>query len=215
MPRHPPASRCLRAEGFREDHQAATTAVKQVSRRPSSRKPDQSAERLESLTHRGGVGEAVLGVAGEALLDDRGKAGGDVGPTLADRHRLLFEEHADQVAAALRLVVDELAGEQVIERRGRGVEVGQRGDGLEVEHLLGGHERHGAAHLAREGQAREADAAEALGQAEVGDLGDQALGRLADQDVLGLDVAVDEAQPVGLLQPLEDLAGQPAGLVVG
>ena len=37
----------------------------------------------------------------------------------------LFEEHADQVAAAGDLVVDELAGQQVIERGGGGVEVGR------------------------------------------------------------------------------------------
>ena len=38
-------------------------------------------------------------------------------------------------------------------------------------------------------------------------------GVAADQDVLGLDVAVDEPERVGLLQPLEHLAGHPAGLV--
>ena len=41
----------------------------------------------------------------------------------------------------------------------------------------------------------------------------QPFGRLGDQDVLGLDVAVDEAELVGLFQPLEHLAGEAASLL--
>ena len=41
----------------------------------------------------------------------------------------------------------------------------------------------------------------------------ESLGRVGDQDVLGLDVAMHEPELVGLLQPLEHLAGQPAGLL--
>lgn len=123
QPRIPEAAR--RARGC-----ARTSEIGQAIRRTSEPDADQigsadvgpesptdaSAERLERAAHRRGVGIPVLGIAGQALLDDVGEPLRDIGAALADGDRLLLEQHADQVAAAGRLVVDVLAGQQVIER---------------------------------------------------------------------------------------------------
>src|SRR5689334_21361365 len=82
-----------------------------------------SAEWPQRLAHGGGGGVAVVGLAGEAPLEDVGQCDGDVAAAGPDRDGVLLEQGADQVAPLGHLVVDELAGQQVVERGGGGVEV--------------------------------------------------------------------------------------------
>ena len=88
----------------------------------------------------------------------------------------------------------EPAGQQLVEHHPGGVDVGRRRQLLGLG-LLGRHVRGRAEHLSRLGRQRLV-AADHLGDAEVRDL--QHL-RLAEQEVLGLDVSVQDALRVGAL----------------
>ena len=91
------------------------------------------------------------------------------------------------------------AGEQLVEHDAGGVHVGA-GVGAAVDDQLGGEVGDGADQDAA-GRGVLGVGADRLGQAEVGDLDPAVVG---DQDVLGLDVAVDQAGAVGGGQRRED-----------
>ena len=88
------------------------------------------------------------------------------------------------------------AGEHLVEHDAHGVDVGAR-VGLGGRGDLGRDVRHGPEHVAGRGHR---DLGGRSGQAEVGDLGGAVGG---NEDVLGFDVAVDDADAVGGTQSLE------------
>ena len=105
------------------------------------------------------------------------------------------------------------AGEHLVQRRPEAVHVGARVDagGVGADLLWGGVARRpqrrpldGQACLARPRR----EGREVLGEAEVGDVG---LSRGVDQDVGGLDVAMDDASRVGVVQGEGDLPGDLEG----
>src|SRR5271157_4937142 len=61
-----------------------------------------------------GIGDAFVGITRQALLDDSCQGLRNIGTPDADRHGLLFQKHADQVAATSRLIVNILACKQII-----------------------------------------------------------------------------------------------------
>ena len=97
----------------------------------------------------------------------------------------------DRALALVRLV----AGEQLVEDDAGGVDVGA-GVGAAVDDELGGEVGDGADQHAA-GRGVLGVGADGLGEAEVGDLDPAAVGLVADQHVLRLHVAVDQAGAVG------------------
>ena len=105
----------------------------------------------------------------------------------------------------------QLPGQHLVEDDAQRVDVGPVIDLQRPLHLLRGHVVQRAHHLPRPGQREVAGvAAQQLGQAEVGDL-HAALA--VQQDVLRLDVAVDDALLVGVLQGVADLRHDPQRLL--
>ena len=164
--------------------------------------PDQVGAHL-----RGGL-VAVVRVLGQRLEHHRVQLGGDAGMALRRRHRILADVlvgHRD------RRVTDErrLAGEDFVQHAAQRVDVGAGVDGLAAG-LLGGQVLGGADHR---GGLRDAVAAvgDRAGDAEVHHLHRAGL---ADHDVGGLDVAVDDAVLVAEVQRLAgvgDDLDRPAG----
>ena len=100
-------------------------------------------------------------------------------------------------------MVGEFAGEEVVERGSEAPDVGGGLNILEVHDLLSGHEDRCSSIVSGDAHAGEAGFLEVFGEAEVGDFGDV----LVDEDVLGFDVAVDEALLVGGGEAFERLDG--------
>src|SRR5262249_11339551 len=63
----------------------------------------------QRLAHGQGGRVAVIGVAGQAFLQDAGQSGGDVAPPGLDRDGVFFEQGPNDVTSLTDLVVDELA----------------------------------------------------------------------------------------------------------
>ncbi len=147
-------------------------------------------EVAEEVVH---VAVAVARLLGGRLLDRRREHRRGVGATALDaRHHLVDVLHRD---ADLGLGLErDLAGQHLVEQDPERVDVGAGVD-LPAHRLLGGDVVGGAEDPAGRGQAVRL---EREGDPEVGDLG-PALG--VDEDVLGLDVAVDQPR----------LRGRPAG----
>ncbi len=102
------------------------------------------------------------------------------------------------------------AGEHLVERRAQRVEVAAVVDLLLPERLLGGHVVGRPVGVAG---ARERPLADAwANEPEVAELGEALRG---DQDVARLDVAVDEARGVGVLEGAGDLGGEVDRLLLG
>jgi hypothetical protein len=140
---------------------------------------------------------AAVEVLGRGAIDDGGQGAGDLGAAQLHVWQLLahvLHRHRDLVLA----VEGDVAGEHLEEHDAQRVEVALRIDVL-AQRLLGRDVVGRAEHAPVGGEAL-------LGQRardpEVGDLG-RAL--LVDEDVLGLDVAVDDAVVVGGAQGAGDL----------
>ena len=150
-----------------------------------------------SIVERARVGVAVLEVLVGHAVEDRREPRGDlraahlhVGQVLAH----VLHRHRDLVLAVER----DVAGQHLEQHDAERVDVGLAVD-VVAERLLGRDVVGGPEHAAVGGQAL---LVERAGDAEVGDLG-RAL--LVDQDVLGLDVAVDDVAGVGGGERARDL----------
>ncbi len=153
------------------------------------------------------VGEALVGVAlegAEAEPVEVGRDGGvDGGGGGGVLHGALHEGDEDVVS-----LEGELTGEELEEHEAEGVDVGARVEGVALG-LLGGHVLGGADGGAQLGAFALDDGgvlSEGLGDAEVEDLGEvsDACDGFED-DVGGLEVAVDDVAAVGLLEACGDL----------
>jgi hypothetical protein len=121
------------------------------------------------------------------------------------RGRLGADLHADERDRVVA-VEGQAAGDDLVEQHAGGVEVGAGVD-LQAEGLLGAHVLRGAEHHAGAGHLLERTvAADDLGDAEVDQLEHlAALVVAGDEDVLRLEVAVDHALAVGVLEAAEHL----------
>src|SRR5690606_36126370 len=106
-------------------------------------------------------------------------------------------------------------GEQLEEDQADGVEIGARVD-LAARGLLRRHVARGPKHDALPRELLAAALVEQLGDAKVDDLDDLVAAEiLAQEDVLGLEIAVDDADVVGVLEAEKDLLDRGDGLVGG
>ena len=152
---------------------------------------------LEVGLERARVGVAVLEVLVRHAVEDRREARGDVGAA----HLHVGEVLADVLHRDRDLVLaveGDVAGEHLEQHDAERVDVGLAVD-VVAERLLGGDVVGGAEHAAVGGQAL---LVEGASDAEVGDLG---RAFLVDEDVLGLDVAVDDVAIVRRLERAGDL----------
>ena len=159
---------------------------------------------LEVGEHIGRALVAALPRLLQALQDDPAQAGRDLGVERLGIGRRLAAVLEDDAERRLALEGDP-ARDHLEEHRPQGVDVGPAVDVAAVRLLRG--------HVLRRPDddpgAGDAAGVERAGDAEVHDLG---VAVLVDHDVLRLEVAVDDAQPVGLGQPFGDLPGQADGL---
>ena len=125
-------------------------------------------------------------------LDQRRR---EVGRGLGQRCRRLVHVPVQQRDRVPVVHERQAAAEQLVEHGGQRVHVGGRGE-LLAERLLGSHVRGRTEHLARAGGHRRG-AADHLGDPEVGHLDGPGRG---EQDVVGLDVAVEDPLAVGVVQ---------------
>ena len=151
------------------------------------------------LNHGGGALRAFVGVLGQESHDERLQGPGHlrVVPRRGYGRRVdvLADDGDDVVAQEGRP-----AGHHLIQHGSQGVEVAA-GVGCAAQRLLRRHVGYGAQHHAGLGDPRPVYR---HGQAEVAQLGGAVLG---EPDVAGLQVAVDDATSVGVLQRLPDLVG--------
>jgi hypothetical protein len=163
-------------------------------------------ERLGELLRRE---VAIVGLLLERLHDDVREAGGEAlaRHALVERDRRLRHVELDVLHRRLR-VVRELAGQDLVQDRRERVDVAARVELLALR-LLGRHELGRPEHHAL---LREHDAARAklalghLGETEVEHLREiPAAVLVGEEDVLGLQVAVNDAEAVGLVQGAADL----------
>jgi hypothetical protein len=142
----------------------------------------------------------MLGLLGQHPVDDAGHAAGDVVADILQGTRrgvqVLDGDRQGRVAQ-----VGRRAGQQMVAGGAEGVEVAAAIDGAAFD-LLGAHVQrraHGDAHFRERLGVGAVDA----GEAEVGDLH---LAAGAEHDVLGLDVAMDDARFGGFAEGGDDLA---------
>jgi hypothetical protein len=170
-------------------------------RRHRGRALERLLQRLGEL-HRGLV--AVLGLLLHPAEDDLHQRGGEVGVEVARVGRRIAHVHPHH-RERLAGLEGEAPGEDVVEHHRRRVEVAAR-VGPEAASLLRGHEVGGAADVAVEGDPGGGVAAD-LREPEVHHLHEVVAGaERLDQDVLGLDVAVDDLRRVRLGERGEHLA---------
>ncbi|MFO0607940.1 MAG: hypothetical protein U0324_32550 [Polyangiales bacterium] len=139
---------------------------------------------------------ARVAVAGEGAVDGGGDARGDVGAQRAERRRVGGEDGGEGLVVA---VADEggPAGEGFEEDHPESPHVDARVEIAGAAALLGGHVAGGADDLAGAGEGPVGRVG--AGDAEVDDARGLAAGGVAgEEDVLGLEVAVDDAAAVGL-----------------
>ena len=162
--------------------------------------------RIERRAQRGRerprVGIALRGLLRHRGLHDDVKRRRQGRHALRHRRRVLVQHLVDQ--RRRRPAEGPLAGEQLVQDHAAGIEVAAAVDGFSGE-LLGRHVRHGAEHRP---ELRELGRVEA-GDAEIGDLHAAVV---EQDDVAGLDVAVDDAALVRMLQRGEELGHHAAGL---
>ncbi len=151
-------------------------------------------------------GGAVLGVLGEAGADEVLEVLGDV----REVGGLLGDAVHQGVDAAVGGAEGEGAGGRVGEDRAEAEDVGGRRDPV-AAHLLGGHEPRRADHGAGPGQGGLGGGLQGAGDAEV----DDARAVDGEQDVGGLEVAVDEARRVDVLQRVGEAGAQDADGALG
>ena len=164
--------------------------------------PDPVAQRLghavDLVQQHAGVGGSLVEIARGRPRDQRVDVRRQAGHDRRRRRDVLVHVlvgHLDRGLALVRLG----AGEQLVEQHPDGVHVGAR-VAAAVDDELGGEVGDGADEHAAGGGVLGVGG-DGLGQAEVGDLDPAVVG---DQDVLGLDVAVDQAGPVGVREGRED-----------
>ena len=146
------------------------------------------------------VGEPVGGVLGHRAADDSGEVGGHRSGQVGHRVAQVRDGRGDRGVGHEGLAADQaLEGDDA-----EGVDVGRRGRGAALR-LLGRDVGRRAHHLAG---LREGHPLGGAGDAEVGDL-DPAVG--GDEEVRGLDVAVDDAGGVRHAEGLGRLGEQVAG----
>ena len=127
-----------------------------------------------------------------------------LGDELAEGARRAREQGCDHLAEGVCLVGQDARG-HLVEHHPDGPEVSAMIDGLGVAELLRRHVREGAHHRAGHGGARGLGVALAhhLGDAEIEELDGAA--RLADEDVVRLEISVNQARGVGRREGVEDL----------
>ena len=144
-----------------------------------------------------------------------GEAGGGAGGALVP------DEAPEVLAALVVLGLDGkggAAGEHLVEDGAEGVDVAAGVHAADVLDLLRGHVVGGAEDeigLGGEGHGLDASGGEGFGDAEVDDLGDRAAIDLGDEDVGGLEVAVDDAFLVGVLDAAADLPKEADAVLEG
>ncbi|MCY0991956.1 hypothetical protein OV203_32765 [Nannocystis sp. ILAH1] len=158
-------------------------------------------EALEIGGHLAGVAVASGGLAGHGLVDDRGQLVGQLRSELLERPRRTLEDRQEPQRVR-GVAVGRDGREQVVEHRAEGVDIGALVDG-EACGLLGRHvrgrahdcavDREAVAGRLRDGLGGRFVLGEVLGEAPVDHDG---LAELADEDVGGLEVAVDDAPAV-------------------
>jgi len=153
--------------------------------------PGRLGHRLQQR-RRGGV--AVPGILLEHLHDDQLKGLGHLGIDGRGVANLLIEVHSDHVDGCLA-ITGERSGDGLVERHPQGVEVGAGVDPVLAQHLRG-HVLQGAADL----PVQHLSALD--GQTEVHDLG---LAGLIDQDIGRLEIEMDDAQVVDVMEGGGDL----------
>ncbi len=144
----------------------------------------------------------------ECLADHLGVARADGGPRAIGRRELPVE-HAPQHLRRIATVERQASDQHLVQHHTQAEHVGASRDVAALD-LLGGHVRGGAEHLPR---GRDALRVEQLGDAEIGDLDVHRIAvrrrgvqmRVGDENVLGFDVAVHDAEVVGVFERLGDL----------
>ena len=177
---------------------AAIATVAVAARRAACR------ERVRELLRAAPAIGGELGEGGEDGGLDVGRDGVAHGADGRD----LLGEHAGDDGLHARARERRVAGEHLVEHGAQGVDVGAGVDGLLAHGLLGAHVVRGAEGEAGLGHAGAAGLLHGEGDAEVGDEGLA----LVQQDVLGLDVAVDDALAVGVVEGAGDFGGEADGV---
>ena len=171
--------------------------------------PPRGRSALQRLAQRGGKGaggvKALLRLFGRRLLNDRVHRGGQVGPEgMHQRQRFvdMLVDQGRQGGAREGLA----AGQEFKREQAQGVDVGLWGDRFR-QHLLrgdvGGRAEHGLLAGQLSGRSQQIP-----GDAEVGQVG---VARFVQQNVGRLQVAVDHAVPVGVIQGAAKLIQQAQG----
>lgn len=156
---------------------------------------------LELLAHEGGRGGAVLATLGEHEVDDARETRVELEPGggFGEWFWLCVNVFVEELERVV-LVEGDLARQHLVEEDSERVDVRAGVDGLGVG-LLGAHITRGPKDRARLGERELAVGVEELGDAEVEDLDEVRLARaLAEEDVLGLEIAVDDAATVGFFE---------------
>ena len=169
-------------------------------------------ERHEGIGERGDVRVAAVRILVETAQDHRLELGRRSRPLRAQRRRRVHRNHRAQSGRAGR-VEDRRGREQLEEDRAERPDVRAEVDVLQAAHLLGRHVERRAHHRVGRGQVRRV-LVDGLRDAEVEDLhARRAVGRLGDEEVLRLEVAMDDAELVRLADRLARLEEVVDGLV--
>jgi hypothetical protein len=164
-------------------------------------------EVLQVGGQRGGRRVAAGRLLLEAFEQDGLEIRGHRGVQRRGRRHVLVDDHAQRLDG-IRALEGGQAGEDLVEHGAERVDVALLADLRDLARgLLGRHIARGADDGARHGDLRMA--LQRLGEAEVHDVG---LAVLVEHDVVGLDVAVDDAARVGVLDGAGDLREDGGGL---
>ncbi len=198
-------ARLAAAGGARGGHPRQRAGALGAGGRAHIRHEGVVAQVLEQL---GGVLDALVGIFDGALGDQRGER--RLRPRLRQGQRRivdLLEHHVHGVGA---VAVQRPAGDHLVGDVAQGVHVDGRADGL-GHGLLGGHVQRGAKDRALLGQrghgarAGVGEVVDRLGHPEVEHLDGFAVVVAHQKDILGLEIAVDQPQAVGLGQAVAAL----------
>ena len=174
---------------------------------PGSRCRDVLRDAAEGFPHFRRALISLAGILLQAFHDDRAQPGRDAGVELGGVPRSFVEMHVEELFDALRFE-RRTAGQHFVHENAQGIEVRTRVRGLALDLLR----RDIGRRAAPGAEPVPARLVEEAGQPEIHDL---RLAFLVDHDVLGLEVAMDDAQAVGFGEPVADLAGDGDGLAGG
>ena len=163
-----------------------------------------SGDLLQAAAHDRRAGGSLIGVLGQQLEDEPAEGAGDGGVVPRGRHRLGVEVLGDE---RYGVASDEgrPSGEELVEQGPEGVEIG-RGADLAAERLLGGHVGDGADHHPFAGDPG------VVGHDRQTEVPEAGLPVLGEPDVGGLEVPVNDAAGVGVLEGGGELAGDADGV---